>query len=106
MGSFKFTLACIGEESEWNIISSKAGAGYFGHNELNEINLSFVFNKRNCFIGNKIGVRVIILEVFSFTINTTATYGQIHGYNVTLETLRFLCLNERNISLVAICAII
>ena len=34
-GSFKFKLACIGEESEWKIISSKAGAGYFGHNELN-----------------------------------------------------------------------
>ena len=28
-------VACIGEESEWKIISSKAGAGYFGHNELN-----------------------------------------------------------------------
>ena len=26
--SFKFKLACIGEESEWKIISSKAGAGY------------------------------------------------------------------------------
>ena len=34
-GSFKFKLACIGEESEWKIISSKAGAIYFGHNELN-----------------------------------------------------------------------
>ena len=34
-GSFKFKLACIGGESEWKIISSKAGAGYFGHNELN-----------------------------------------------------------------------
>ena len=27
-GSFKFKLARIGEESEWKIISSKAGAGY------------------------------------------------------------------------------
>ena len=34
-GSFKFKLACIGGESEWKIISSKAVAGYFGHNELN-----------------------------------------------------------------------
>ena len=34
-GSFKFKLGCIGEESEWKIIPSKAGAGYFGHNELN-----------------------------------------------------------------------
>ena len=34
-GSFKFKLACIGEESERKIISSKAGAGYFGNNELN-----------------------------------------------------------------------
>ena len=25
-GSFEFKLACIGEESEWKIISSKAGA--------------------------------------------------------------------------------
>ena len=33
-GSFKFKLACIGGESEWKIISSKAGAGYFGHNEF------------------------------------------------------------------------
>ena len=32
-GLFKFKLACIREESEWKIISSKAGAGYFGHNE-------------------------------------------------------------------------
>ena len=36
-GSFKFKLACIGEESEWKIISSKAGAGYFGHNELTTV---------------------------------------------------------------------
>ena len=35
-GSFKFKLACIDGESEWKIISSKAGAGYFGHNELNK----------------------------------------------------------------------
>ena len=37
-GSLKSKLACIGEENEeneWKIISSKAGAGYFGHNELN-----------------------------------------------------------------------
>ena len=34
-GSFKFKLACIGEESDWKIIYSKAGTGYFGHNELN-----------------------------------------------------------------------
>ena len=33
-GSFKFKLASIGEEREWKIISSKAGAGYFDHNEL------------------------------------------------------------------------
>ena len=32
--SFKFKLACIGEESEWKVISSKAGACYFGHNEF------------------------------------------------------------------------
>ena len=32
-GSFKFKLACIGGESEWKIISSKVGAGYFGHYE-------------------------------------------------------------------------
>ena len=32
-GSFKFKLACIGEENEWKIISSKAGTGYFGYNE-------------------------------------------------------------------------
>ena len=31
-GTFKFKLACIGEESEWEIISSKAGASYFSHN--------------------------------------------------------------------------
>ena len=36
VGSFKFKLACIGEEREWKIISSKAGAGYFGHIELNK----------------------------------------------------------------------
>ena len=48
MGSFKFKLACIDEESEWKIISSKAGAGYFDHNELNQTNLSFIFNTRNC----------------------------------------------------------
>ena len=28
------------------------------------------------------------------------------GVQLLLETLRFLCLNERNISLVAICAVI
>ena len=27
-GSFKFKLACVGKESEWKIISSKAGEGY------------------------------------------------------------------------------
>ena len=37
--SFKFKLACIGGESEWKIISIKAGAGYFGRNELYQINL-------------------------------------------------------------------
>ena len=47
-GSFKFELACIGEESEWKIISSKAGAGYFGESKLNLKNLSFIFNTRNC----------------------------------------------------------
>ena len=30
-----FKLACIGGESEWKFITSKVGAGYFGHNELN-----------------------------------------------------------------------
>ena len=35
VGSFKFKLACIGGESEWKIISSKAESGYFGNNELN-----------------------------------------------------------------------
>ena len=46
---FKSKLACIGEKSEWKIIPSKAGAGYFGHNEFNNsINLSFIFNTRNC----------------------------------------------------------
>ena len=33
--SFQFKQACIGEESEWKIISSEAVAGYSGHNELN-----------------------------------------------------------------------
>ena len=47
-GLFKFKLACIGGESEWKIISSKAGAGYFGHNELKQINVPFTFNTRNC----------------------------------------------------------
>ena len=48
VGLFKFKLACIGEESEWKIISSKAGAVCFGHNELNQIDLSFIFNTHNC----------------------------------------------------------
>ena len=38
----------LGEENEWKIISSKAGAGYFGHNKLNWINLSFIFYTGNC----------------------------------------------------------
>ena len=47
-GLIQFKLACIGGKSEWKVISSKAGAGYFGHNELKQINLSFVFNTCNC----------------------------------------------------------
>ena len=34
-GLFKFKLACIFEENEWKIISSKAETGYIGQNELN-----------------------------------------------------------------------
>ena len=57
-GSFKFKLECIGEESEWKIISSQAGGGFFGHNELNLINLSFIINTRTVYCYNSPHSRV------------------------------------------------